>query len=76
MADDGLFAEPAPTNHARSSGDTRVVAAGSTVLDPTFAGRVAVLMRSRPIADAWAASGYQGIPDDTYDIATPCPCCH
>src|SRR5690349_12403536 len=21
-------------------------------------------MRSRPIADAWAASGYQGIPDD------------
>lgn len=70
MDDDGLFAAHAPTDQARSSGDTRSAATGSTVLDPTFAGRVAVLMRSRPIADAWVASGYQGIPDGTYDVAT------
>lgn len=70
MEADGLFAEPATTGDLRPSGESRVVAAGSTVLDPTFAGRVAVLMRSRPIADAWGASGYQGIPDGTYDIAT------
>lgn len=69
MDDEGLLAEPirdAP--HPRNP--PLPVSAGSTVLDPTFAGRVAVLMRSRPISDAWTASGHLGVPDGTYDIAT------
>lgn len=67
---DGLFAEPLSTGDTARRNSALRTAAGTTVLDPTFAGRVAVLMRSRPIADAWGAAGYQGIPEGTYDIAT------
>lgn len=69
MDDGGLF-DDAARDDSRLREPPLPIGAGSTVLDPTFAGRVAVLMRSRPIADAWAASGYHGIPEGTYDIAT------
>ncbi|WP_144386684.1 hypothetical protein [Streptomyces sp. SAJ15] len=40
------------------------------MFDPTFPARVAVLMRSRPIADAAAGGVRQDWPDATYDVAT------
>lgn len=67
---DGLFASPQRADDASSRNGARRAGVGMTVLDPTFAGRVAVLMRSRPIADAWGALGHQDIPDGMYDIAT------
>lgn len=39
-------------------------------LESSFADRVAVLMRSRPVADAITAATRQAWPDDAYDIAT------
>ncbi|MFI9783094.1 hypothetical protein ACIHEI_06195 [Kitasatospora sp. NPDC051984] len=41
-----------------------------SVFDRTFPARVAVLMRSRPIAEAAASAARQDWPDATYDVAT------
>jgi hypothetical protein len=41
-----------------------------SVFDRTFPARVAVLMRSRPIAEAIAAASRQDWPEATYDVAT------
>lgn len=68
---DRVAEEPARgSDAAAAEADDGAPFAASSVLDATFAGRVAVLMRSRPIADALSAAGYQGIPEETYDIAT------
>lgn len=44
--------------------------ASQGVADPSFPARVAVLLRSRPLADAAAAGDRRDWPEHTYDVAT------
>jgi hypothetical protein len=46
------------------------VAASQGVADPSFPARVAVLLRSRPLAEAVTAAERRDWPDHTYDVAT------
>lgn len=58
----------ASADRSRPAVDARAV---TTVLDPSFADRVAAQARSRPIIDGLrTAASYQAWPDNCYDIAT------
>ncbi|MFB6889227.1 hypothetical protein ACFCX4_07930 [Kitasatospora sp. NPDC056327] len=60
-----------PFDEADGRGTSSMPGPGDlSVFDRTFPARVAVLMRSRPIAEAAAGAVRQDWPDDTYDVAT------
>ncbi|MDQ0665372.1 hypothetical protein QFZ35_003870 [Arthrobacter ulcerisalmonis] len=74
--DDALFPELLLSDPKKERGLalppplTQVHNAGTGVLDSSFADRVAVLMRSRPIVDGLNNAAHQTWPTALYDIAT------